>query len=136
MGKIVVIGGYAQGKTAFAVEKFPEYQVVSPQECISMLQEGCLKDGASQAFLLDDFHLCMKQWLAEGKDYVQIVEQMLEYPAWIILANEIGSGIVPMEQSDRMWREETGRMLTKLASKADKVYRMYAGIPTLIKGES
>lgn len=52
----------------------------------------------------------------------------------VIICNEVGSGVVPMERKQRAAREETGRMCTRLAAEADAVVRMICGIPTLLRG--
>lgn len=58
---------------------------------------------------------------------------MTNVDGWLVISNEIGSGIVPIDKKDRLWREQTGRMLTKIASQADEVYRVFSGIPQKIK---
>ena len=47
---------------------------------------------------------------------------------------EVGSGIVPVRFEQRQAREATGRLCIQLAARAEKVIRMVAGIPTIIKG--
>ena len=51
----------------------------------------------------------------------------------IIICDEISSGIVPLKKEDRMWREETGRCLQYLSKESSCVYRIFCGIPTIIK---
>ncbi len=51
----------------------------------------------------------------------------------IVICNETGSGIVPIDRNERMVREATGRVCVALAEKAEKVIRLYCGIPTTIK---
>lgn len=114
MKKILVIGGAFQGKTKWAMEQFPEY--------------------ASQGVVVNQFHQKMKQWIQDNKDYVKEVEQIRNNPSWLIISNEIGAGIVPMEKEERFYRETTGRILCELAEDADEVYRIFCGIPTKIKG--
>ena len=47
---------------------------------------------------------------------------------------EVGAGIVPVRFEQRQAREATGRLCIQLAARAEKVIRMVAGIPTIIKG--
>ncbi len=56
-------------------------------------------------------------------------------PEMIVITNEIGSGIIPLEKADRIWREETGRACCAIAGHSETVIRMCCGIPTVIKGE-
>ncbi|MBQ2910721.1 MAG: bifunctional adenosylcobinamide kinase/adenosylcobinamide-phosphate guanylyltransferase, partial [Clostridia bacterium] len=51
------------------------------------------------------------------------------------IADEIGCGIIPLEKSDRIYREALGRFLCDLAAISDTVIRVTCGIPTFIKGE-
>lgn len=51
----------------------------------------------------------------------------------IIISDEISSGIVPLKKEERMWREETGRCLQYLSKESSCVYRIFCGIPTIIK---
>ena len=51
----------------------------------------------------------------------------------VIVCNEVGSGIIPMLASERMYREQTGRLCTMLASHADHVIRLVCGIAVNLK---
>ena len=55
-------------------------------------------------------------------------------PDGVILCDEVGCGVVPMDSADRAWRERVGRTCCALAERADKVVRLYCGIPSMIKG--
>lgn len=51
----------------------------------------------------------------------------------IVICNEVGSGVVPVDKAERAAREATGRLCVELASQAEKVIRLCCGIPTVIK---
>jgi adenosylcobinamide kinase/adenosylcobinamide-phosphate guanylyltransferase len=51
---------------------------------------------------------------------------------WIIVSNEVGLGLVPPYPLGRLYRDLLGRANQKLASGADEVYFMIAGIPVPI----
>jgi adenosyl cobinamide kinase/adenosyl cobinamide phosphate guanylyltransferase len=51
----------------------------------------------------------------------------------IIISDEIGNGIVPADAFEREYRERTGRILARLASRADEVVRILCGIEQRIK---
>ena len=53
----------------------------------------------------------------------------------VILATEVGGGVVPMEAQQRSAREAAGRLACLLAARADCVVQMFCGIPTVLKGE-
>ncbi|MBQ6779662.1 MAG: bifunctional adenosylcobinamide kinase/adenosylcobinamide-phosphate guanylyltransferase [Treponema sp.] len=52
----------------------------------------------------------------------------------VVIATEMGLGIIPLEKKDRVRREENGRLNIALASLSDCVVLMTAGIPRVIKG--
>jgi len=53
----------------------------------------------------------------------------------VVICNEVGSGIIPVDRKTRLGREAVGRLCVLLAKKADAVVRMGCGIPNIIKGE-
>lgn len=54
-------------------------------------------------------------------------------PDLIFICDEVGNGIVPMEKSERDYRECVGRVLCILAKEADTVERIHCGIGQMIK---
>ena len=53
----------------------------------------------------------------------------------IVIATEVGGGVVPMDAEERAGREAAGRLACLLAERADCVVQMFCGIPTVLKGE-
>ncbi|MBO6017446.1 MAG: bifunctional adenosylcobinamide kinase/adenosylcobinamide-phosphate guanylyltransferase [Oscillospiraceae bacterium] len=53
----------------------------------------------------------------------------------VVIATEVGCGIVPIDPAEQRWREEAGRLSCLLAERADTVIRVCCGIPQLLKGE-
>ena len=51
----------------------------------------------------------------------------------IVVCDEVGCGVIPLEKRDRQAREAIGRLCVLLAKNADGVVRVIAGIPTVIK---
>jgi adenosyl cobinamide kinase/adenosyl cobinamide phosphate guanylyltransferase len=51
----------------------------------------------------------------------------------VVICNEVGSGVVPVDKAERAAREATGRLCVELAGYAEKVVRLCCGIPTVIK---
>ncbi|MBQ4429794.1 MAG: bifunctional adenosylcobinamide kinase/adenosylcobinamide-phosphate guanylyltransferase [Clostridia bacterium] len=51
----------------------------------------------------------------------------------VVISREIGSGIVPMDAFERLWREEHGRLLSMLASRANRVTRIFCGLAEVLK---
>ena len=52
----------------------------------------------------------------------------------ILVANEVGLGIVPENRMAREFRDHAGRLHQKIAAHADEVYFIAAGLPLKMKG--
>jgi adenosylcobinamide kinase/adenosylcobinamide-phosphate guanylyltransferase len=52
---------------------------------------------------------------------------------WIIVSNEVGLGIVPAYPLGRIYRDALGRANQRLATLADQVFFMVAGLPLTVK---
>ena len=62
-----------------------------------------------------------------------LARELAEYD--IVIATEVGGGVVPMDAEERAGREAAGRLACLLAERADCVVQMFCGIPTVLKGE-
>ncbi len=51
----------------------------------------------------------------------------------VVICDEVGCGVTPVDPRQRLIREQTGRLCAALAAQAEKVVRVYCGIPTVIK---
>ncbi|MFI4997798.1 MAG: bifunctional adenosylcobinamide kinase/adenosylcobinamide-phosphate guanylyltransferase [Hyphomicrobiales bacterium] len=51
----------------------------------------------------------------------------------VLVANEVGQGIVPENALARRFRDEAGRLNQRLAARADRVLLMVAGLPLQVK---
>ena len=85
---------------------------------------------------LNHFHFLVRRWMDAGEDAAARTEDLLRVnPGMVILTDEIGSGIIPMDGFEREYREVHGRICCRLAQEADAVIRVVCGIGTWIKGE-
>ena len=75
------------------------------------------------------------QELAAGAENLETLADNLSASYDIILATEVGGGVVPMDAGQRAAREAAGRLACLLAARADCVVQMFCGIPTILKGE-
>ena len=55
------------------------------------------------------------------------------HPEAVVVAHEIGCGIVPLDAGDRAWREAAGRALCVIAQESSQVVRVFCGIGVRIK---
>lgn len=125
----LIIGGAYQGKTEYAMAKF----ILKKEEVVSGKTASVSEIIRARA--IKDFQIFIKKILLDGENITLVIEKIIaENPELIIITDEIGNGIVPIDKEERKWREETGRACTIIAKKSETVTRVYCGIPTLIKG--
>lgn len=135
---ILIVGGCAAGKRAFAQEKFglpadgwcdgaeADWQAFAQaQQCCNL-----------QAMV---YRLLAGEAEPEGEATAELLAAALSAePAAdrrerIVTADEIGCGIVPMGALERRWREETGRVCCALAREAREVWRVCCGLGYRLK---
>lgn len=81
-----------------------------------------------------DFQECVRELILDGQDVNGFVEELLRKDSEaVIIMDEIGCGIVPIDRRDREYREAVGLAGQLLAARARKVYRVVCGIGTQIK---
>lgn len=126
-----IIGGACQGKREY----------VSSHYGISHAE---MTDGAalspdlfSHQTCVYHYHLFIKEQLRRGQNLdgiLQMTEELLrQNPDIILLMDEVGSGIIPIEKSEREWRETVGRVGCWLAEHAESVERIVCGYGVRIK---
>lgn len=97
-------------------------------------QEALARSENPDATILTDFHETVREALLRGVTADAVAARVLrEQPDAVVVANEVGSGIVPMAAQDRAWREAVGRALCLLAQEASSVTRVVCGIGMKIK---
>ncbi len=124
----MVIGGACQGKTAYAKKLYPEVEWSDGAVCA--LEEIFTCKGVVH------FHTYIRRWMEENMEETaeHLTEKIkIKNPNLIIVTDEIGYGLVPIEASDRAYREKTGRICTILASCSERVDRVVCGIGMRIK---
>ncbi|MDR1874344.1 MAG: bifunctional adenosylcobinamide kinase/adenosylcobinamide-phosphate guanylyltransferase [Synergistaceae bacterium] len=76
----------------------------------------------------------IRAMLEQGVDARAFFEKNLDrLEGKVLICDEIGSGIVPMDPFERRWRDETGFVCQLLARRADVVDRVWAGLPVRLK---
>ena len=70
---------------------------------------------------------------ANATDLEKLADELATYD--VVIATEIGGGIVPIDPAERAAREAAGRLACLLAAQASCVVEMFCGLPTVLKGE-
>ena len=138
----LVIGGYAQGKLHYVLQNMTSQREQLNEPGQENQQETVILDGtldlsrmaAEKKVIVNHLHRYIREQLRRGNDPEAAIMAFLEkYPDCILICDEIGNGIVPMEAEERIYRERTGRILEQLAAQADEVVRVICGIGLKIK---
>ena len=80
------------------------------------------------------FHEEVRRQTDAGRDARAFAAQICaEKPNAVIVANEVGAGIVPIDARARAFRESVGRALCVIAQACDEVVRVVCGIGVRIK---
>lgn len=128
----LVIGGYAQGKLRYAIEKYGE-----PDLVWDLAAKKELPDAEGRVYL-NHLHLWILEKLADanftsGKAIDRLLSWAAQREDCVMICDEIGSGIVPVDPLQRRWREEVGTVCMALANHADSVERVICGLGEKLK---
>ena len=79
----------------------------------------CNIEDLENAEILNHMHLLIKRYVKEGKSTDTLIDSLYDInPEIIIICDEVGSGIVPLEKEDRIYREAGGRVLCSAVKKS------------------
>ena len=105
------IGGTAQGKKVYVTQV----------------------RGIAEARIWDNFEEWFREKLQESapkspSPEAESMAYLEKHPDTVIICDEVGSGIVPLDSFEREYRERLGRLLCEIAAKAERVERIVCGI--------
>lgn len=130
---ILITGGRCQGKLSFAMELLG-----GRRDGVGTVTADGTADSPKEALkadIVNHVELYIRQLMEKGEDPTGFVEGLIwDNPSAIVIADEIGLGIVPVEAFEREYREMAGRSCQKLAAASTEVYRVVCGIGMKIKG--
>ena len=149
------IGGFAQGKLEYVQNKKAE-EAISIAMVIDCAQSDYQKTlqsidnkiknenadvnniaNVNDIVIINHLHMWVKDLLREGMEEAAVQSTILSWvathPNTILICDELGNGIVPLEKMDRIWREQTGRLMIELAKQAERVERILCGLGQRLK---
>ena len=127
---ILITGGRGQGKLGFA-RSLAAFEIGGSQ----------IADGETDPFeaafsrpVIKHFERYIKRGMQNQLDCEAFLRRILsDNPDAVVIADEIGCGIVPVDAFERAYRDEAGRLCQLLAREAGAVYRVNFGIGQQIK---
>ena len=127
-GLHVITGGAFQGKLAYAKGLYPGQVWTDGAECDLERPETWQSVYSLQ--------ILVRRWLQAGKSRQELEESLLQNASGkVLIWDEIGCGLVPVDAFERRYREEAGRLFTSLAGRAETADRIVCGIGQRIKGK-
>ena len=110
-------------------------QVVNPGKIfMRVLKYVLTKYPDAENRVYNDLHLWIREMLQENQDAEsEVIRYIEENPDCILICDEIGNGIVPVDAFERRYREQVGRILIEVAKRADRVERVICGLGQRIK---
>ncbi len=121
----MVIGGLGQGQIEYGASLAGIALAEAADGAICSLAE------IEEKKMVYNLHLLIKRLLLEGEDPYRILSHINEQ---VIVTDEIGGGLVPIDGFERQWREVCGRICGEIAQKAQSVDRLYCGLAMRLKG--
>lgn len=122
----LIIGGCAQGKLGYALERYGLGE--------DAVADGYLPGKTGERVIINHFHRWVKSCLKAGESPEEMIRAFVtEYPDCIIISDEVGNGIVPVDAFEREYRERLGRILIEIAKEAEEVVRVICGLGQKIK---
>lgn len=123
----IILGGAFQGKTAYAKKQNPSLDLTDG--------EKCSLDSIDTCQAMNSFHSFTRRWLKDGRTKGELQKRIKENPSLqLLISDEIGYGLVPIDDFEREYREFHGRVMTELVQNAETVVRIVCGIPQVLKG--
>lgn len=123
----LIIGGAYQGKTEYAKNAF---ELSDEDICV------CERDGQ-----IDFDKKCISNierfsfWCVEHE--IEPIDYFLEHAKaeidYIVISDDISCGVVPIDKTERAWREANGRMLIRLSKESEHVTRIFCGLAQRLK---
>ena len=126
---VLIFGGAYNGKLDFAIN----FLNLNKSELVN--GEDCSIEDFSYTRGIYNLHLLIKKLIDENIENISdlLLDLIKKSNIEVIISDELGMGIIPIDKKNRILREENGRLLSELAAISTCVYRVLYGIPQKLK---
>jgi adenosylcobinamide kinase/adenosylcobinamide-phosphate guanylyltransferase len=100
-------------------------------DCITLLVNNILGQSSYQTDRQIDVSHIESEVTNEINELIECINRV--DTNFIMVTNEVGTGLVPVSSMGRLYRDLLGKANQILAEHADEVYLMVAGLPVMIK---
>lgn len=129
---VLVIGGRSQGKSLYAHENYKDASVfidglqdVIKGWLVCLPENYAESPGNTCAYYMSEADILSSAFIDN------IMSDIPEDA--VVICDEVGCGIVPIDRSERLYRDVVGHVCCYAASRAESVIRVSCGIGTRIK---
>ena len=130
-----ILGGKHMGKLRYALSLYGEDATVCDLATELPGNGGTMSEKMFDARIVVNLQDGIRTMLEREIDARRFFETNLPRLAdKILIGDEVGSGVVPLDPFERRWRDETGFIYQTLARRATIVDRVWAGLPERLKG--
>ena len=124
----LILGGYANGRTAYAMQNYQ----LTESDCFDAAAEP-LARWNGQRLILHAEQL-VTPWLEQGKEpCTEILPWLERWQNAVLITQEVGCGLVPVTPQQRQLREAVGHFNRLLAECAETVERVCCGLGMQLK---
>lgn len=119
---IFITGGAFQGKEEYVRKQYQPEKIVDAGDASEeqLWESDCILN----------YHRLVRKQVERGEDALSAARKLAsQNPRVIITMDEVGSGVIPLDKTERVYRKEAGRTAVFFAKEAKEVYRMVCGIP-------
>lgn len=148
----IYVGGRSQGKLGYVLSK-KGYGMENVLDGSSIIPDGQSIAGFGNNFgqnnticwnsifeknnnykIINHFHEFTRNYAKTPDVLYNFTDRIIkERNDIIIISDQVGGGVIPVDEYERQWRELTGRIMCRLAAGADHVERIICGIGQVIK---
>ncbi len=127
----LIIGGAFQGKLQYAETLYSKICWYDGAEC----QPEQLEKELTKIDGIVHFELLVRRWMEDGRGTEELTGLLMNRRKGLVvlISDEIGYGLVPVDAFERKYREAHGRLMTDLAAQAQRVDRVVCGIGTRLR---
>ena len=124
---MLMVGGMSQGKLPYALR-------VTGLSAQDVAEDFA---AAKEKPIFYGLHTAARRAMEQGLDPATLMREALAAnPDLLVICDEIGCGVVPIDPFEREWRDQVGRICCDIAKDAARVERIVCGLPQLLKGEA
>lgn len=129
----IYVGGYSQEKlkTVLEIKGYSEKEVIEGEDLTLDID---ISESLCGYKVINHFHEFIRKFADRPDDLYLFAENLIkEIKDIIIICDQVGGGVVPVDKDERQWRELVGRIMCRLVEDAGHVERIVCGLRQVLK---